>query len=54
MDLLDGLRLRWWGAAPRLSNFIPRLRTYATGNKLLRMILLLAADTADEDGPNLK
>ena len=39
----------WWGAAPRLSNFIPRLRTYATGNKLLRMILLLAADTADEE-----
>ena len=42
-------RLRWWGAAPRLTNFIPRLRTFCNANGLLRMILLVAADTVDED-----
>lgn len=42
-------RLRWWGAAPRLTNFIPRLRTFCNANGLLRVILLVAADTVDED-----
>lgn len=39
----------WWGAAPRLTNFIPRLRTFCNANGLLRMILLVAADTVDEE-----
>eukprot|EP00435_Cladocopium_sp_Y103_P016875 s151_g4.t1 len=39
----------WWGAAPRLTNFIPRLRTFCNASGLLRIILVVAADIVDEE-----
>ncbi|CAJ1416239.1 unnamed protein product [Effrenium voratum] len=39
----------WWGSSPRLESFVPRLRAFCAESCLVRTVLIVAADTLDEE-----